>query len=306
MIPRHTSNFDTTILARSRDRADGGSSSSFTVDFKEPLEGNHILRWVTIPNTIYNINSTNNQIYLLAHPNGGATATATTSIPKQNYTGAELATALQAALIAALSDADIRVQFNTNTLKLEIGMDFDAANYAIVQFQGGENSIHEVLGMDLSNNITDDAEPVLLFTSVSALAFVAFPNVIRLSSPISLSIRIKGSSSIGYTTGGKKVTGGKSYFNASGGTVLVPFIVAEGVYSFQSFDKHTQYVYFSQPTKNLTVTVVDPSTNTTAELNGADWEFCLEKTQLRGPKTGGHHLEQPRNKRARFVENLLV
>lgn len=270
-------NGDFGILVRSSDRMDGGSSSDFRVLFSEALEGKYILRWCTIPNTIYCVNGYNNYLHLII-----ADENTDITLSSQNYSGSELAAEIQSKIQAVGGlFANITCSYNGNTMKIE----FQTTNphspgdvFLTVTSNGSNTSAFSTIGLSLPTEEIDlnQSHEFLYDATVAS----SCPYVVRISRPISLGIQVGESGTCGYTHGGSTRVGGVRKSVTLGSTFIIPFIVSEGVYAFNSFDKHTQRIEFEKPTKTVSVKVINPDNKSVVDLNGADWEFFIERVDL--------------------------
>ena len=245
MSRTHVSQYFHKVLVRSRDRFQStDTSQQFKLHFRETIEGKHRVRWCTIPNTLYNVNATNNS---LTATNGGS---ATVTIPPGNYNGSTLAAALAAALLAATGVAHT-VTFNTTTFRLTIT---PAAGTTNVVFT---NSYY-VVGAPIGN--------------VAVTGATTLPFVINLGLPLSLGIQINEAGGDAYTTA----------YNTTQptmrGTVIVPLLADFSVFNFVTDKLYAdQSITFPNGVNQFTISVVDPGTNLPVDLNGAEWEMLIER-----------------------------
>lgn len=269
------------LLIRSADRdltAASASSQDFKVQFPELVSGRFLLRWATVPNAVYTINSDNNILYLRK----GATDVQYTLTPS-NYTAQTLATALTALLAGngyVTAGQTVTFEYASEYLKLRITLSA-GAEFTIFTSKS-PSSIHSVLG--LPDGLDASWPEAYSLTPGQA---TLLPNVVSLARPISLGLRIAEARSVGYQTArqsqyrelnidGKTVRFVKGPM-AGQATFLVPFLAAQGAYASTSQDNHQQCVYFSNPTRTLSCSVINPDTQNTINLNGAQWEMLLTK-----------------------------
>jgi hypothetical protein len=237
------------------------------------IEGKHRLAWITIPNTIYNVNSTNNTIYW----NEGA-ATITSTLPVGNYSLTSLPIAIKTVL-----DADTAL---ARTYTVVVG---STTNKLTFTPSAG------TMGFNFGTNTTDSAAKVLGFNdvNVTAAASIIAPNVVFLGFPLSLGINIQESGDAGYVTaGGSYVTiPESSYVPGAGttvsnqawaqrtqtGTFIVPLLASFGVYNFIDTDSFQQFMTIQHGSRKLFVSVINPTTGNAVDLNGGEWEMYLER-----------------------------
>lgn len=285
----HRTTYHKNLLFRSKDRlqATTASSNDFKLRFSEAIEGKHVVRWATIPNTLYNVNSSNNQVYFDDNTGGPYAATITAG----NYTGATLATALKTTMDAASVGVIYTVTFNNTGVDNKIEVTPDAGNEFQFTWATGDgttsaNSAAIVLGY------VPNVDTAL---SGVATALTA-PGVVFLGCPLSLGVQVVEGGDSGYVTSGgsyqtsvlttitktdgKVVTSGQQLVSSSSqGSLIVPLLVAHGVYNFTSHDVHKQYLTFPHGVHVVTIRVVDPGTNELVDLNNGSWEMLLERVE---------------------------
>src|SRR5205823_1335715 len=83
---------------RSRDRnsVSGATSSNFQISVAKPLHGKYLLSYLTIPNSVYNVNSTNNIIYFREN-----STDKTATITSGYYNSSSITTAIKTAMDTA-------------------------------------------------------------------------------------------------------------------------------------------------------------------------------------------------------------
>jgi len=240
----HKTTYFQKVLVRSRDRLNftSTSPSNFKTTYTEVLEGKHAVRWITIPNSLYNINSTNNQFY---YDIGAGNVLVTLSAG--NYTGQTLAVALQSLIPAST------VVFEPLYSKLRVTR---AAGVTLTPV-----TAQKVMGLQLN----------LAPTVIAPAAATYLPNTVDLSVPLSLGIMVRESGGPGYVTGGSP--------NRQG-TLIVPMLASFSLFNFLSDESdHKQFLSFPTGVKQLSIEVVDPSTGVTVDLNGVDWEMMIERVE---------------------------
>jgi hypothetical protein len=221
------------------------NTANCRIQFPETLDGQYLVRYITIPNTLYAVNATNQNIDWA----NGAAHTAT--IPVGNYTGTTLAAAVQLAMDTADAVRVYTVVYSDTTHKLTITTDDTSA----VVFAGGNlNTCWRVVGVAETGG-------------VSLASAAAFPFPIFLSCPLSLGIRIKQAPDAGYVVGQQQ------------GTLIVPLLSEANAFNYYSNDDFQQYLKFEKGTKTMDIRVVNPVTGAVVELNRGPWEMLLERIE---------------------------
>jgi len=291
---RNLSEMNLLVRSKDRERLQGdGDPALFRLPLPEAIFGDYRLIWATIPNTIYNVNSTNNKLYLFKTGTGDVTLT----IPSQNYTGTTLAAALTDLLLAYTTDGPaILVEYLDSVMKLQFTLP-DGAEFQIYS-KYKEDSAHAILGFRTSAS-------KVLYQLVPGQPNL-LPNVVALGLPISLGIQVKESSTSSYALGGniedrKLDNNGNTLsivktpraHNANNGNTLsivktprahnaslvIPFLASAGSYHSSAVDTHRQWINFPRPTKHLNIQLVSPDTHSKVDLNGAEWEMLLSKAE---------------------------
>jgi hypothetical protein len=224
------------------------NTANCRIQFPETLDGKYLVRYITIPNTLYAINATNQAVswFCSLAPLGPFAAT----IPTGNYTGTTLAAAFQLAIDTADAGRVYTVVYSDTTHKLTV----TTSDAASLVFNGGDiNTSWRVLGVPEAGG-----------TIVSA---VVFPFPIFLSCPLSLGIRIKQAPDAGYVVGQQQ------------GTLIVPLLSEANVFNYYSNDDFQQYLKFEKGTKTMDIRVVNPVTGADVELNRGPWEMLLERIE---------------------------
>lgn len=287
-IPPHKSGCDSekldwkSILVRSTDRlASSASSNSFECKFQEPIEGYYVLRWATIPNSLYNVTSSNNQIYFIE-----STVSYVGTIEPGNYTGKTLATAIETAM-DAVSPVVHTVFFNPITGKLSVFV-----GVGTVGFEFGSNTLNtaaKVMGFA-------DAD-------VAEAANVEGVKSVFLGYPLSLGIQFTASSTVNFKTAGGQYrttpSGAQAWeTKTSGAQLIIPLLASYGVYNFNSSDVHRQVFHVKAGRKVMRFSIIDPGTNAVVDLNGGEWEMLWERVVIeheRDPRECcSHHKKRKR------------
>jgi hypothetical protein len=283
---------DRKVLLRSIDReykVDGSFAQNPTGQLRLRLEngvqGRYEVKWIKIPNTIYNINSTNNQLSFATQLGGPFEA----ALEPKNYTASELATALTQLLTTGnplWNDPDLIVTYDQQKLKLVFGSNAATSGYDYFTiFTGGERSINRALGFPhLERKFVGGVlqpQAISFFKDGAGLETNDAPYMVQLSTPLSIGLSIREATSNNFKTAQQVVgvrDGQPVYLTKSTAAALVvPFVVEKGAYTFLSSDVLKQYLTFARTTKTLTFEVVDLRTGTRADLNNADWELYMQR-----------------------------
>ena len=270
------------VLVKSEDRMDKATTSAtnFHIRFDEPLQGRYKLRWVTIPNTIYNINATNNTFtadgFLL-------------TIAPGNYNGTTIAEAVEFELDTLGGPATpYAVAFDPIFSKLSV----TTADATAVSFSG-TGTANKSIGLPLTDTIIASGS--------------LMPNVVFLGFPMSIGIKITQSSSSGYVTGGggyQTTTETVAVNGQSTGTqvfvsdekqasMIVPLLAESNFYNWTSFEDFKQWITIEKGTKVLEITVVDSKTGQEVDLNGGAWEMLVCRTEKNVTKNKKKRQREP-------------
>lgn len=230
-------------IFNSRNR-DSGTATKPTF-FMDPYLRNVVgfsVDLVIVPNTIYVINSHNNDIQFTPP---GATPI-TTSITSKDYTPTELATAVAAALNAADTNGNhtYTCTYDSETLKFTLGIN-QLSGFTLSGF-GGLNS---VLGFGFNVNIAQAG------TEGTKMGDLNLPEYLLLKSK---------------TLGQLLCNSGTYVDGVQKSNTLCVIPMDQGFGSFVHYKPNYQY-NFSTPEKhlnNIELELVNPDTNSAAELNG--------------------------------------
>jgi hypothetical protein len=260
---------DRKLLLRSTDRefrVDGAlpvnPTGEFLLRLENGVQGRYEVKWIKIPNSVYNVNETNN-VFTFSTRFGGPNVV---TVEPQNYTGSELATKLTSILVAY--DPDLVVAYNYITI-----------------FTGGQNSINRVIGFPqfeqkFSLGSLNPIEVSFVKPTTAAVSNFA-PYAIQLSNPLSIGLAVREATSNNFKTAQQAVAvrnGQPVYTTKSvAAAVVVPLVVEKGSYAFLSSDVLRQYLNFGRTVKTLTVKVVDLKTGQKLDLNNVDWEMYLQR-----------------------------
>lgn len=236
--------FHRELLLQSANRTDSNAeTNSFKIVFNHAFHGVFEVRWITIPNTYYNVNSTNNQIYFEESVAGALTGTlatgsyTSTTLPSAIVTAMEAASALTYTVTYSATLSSLTITPSSGTL---------AFNYAT----NTTNSAHKVMGFDVSDT--------------GLAASQTGPNPIQLAAPLSIGINIAEAHSENYVTSDEKQA-----------TLIVPYISEFNSFVYQSSDIHRQFLMFKNPVNTLNVTVIDTNSGTQVDLNKGEWEMLF-------------------------------
>lgn len=226
------------LLIKSIDRTAGSTSSSdFKIELPTVVEGEFLVRYIHMPNALYNVVAgSNDTVYTSL---GNATLT------PGYYSASTFVTMLQTQLQVA--NVNFTATYNSDTKKITIAN----TGAFTLNFATTTASAAKLLGFANVN-------------SASATSQVA-TNCINLIWSQSIVIDIRESAESILST---------DVASSSRGTLLVPFTVAYGSLERISHNDLCQYVNLRR-TKNLTIKLYDSDSNA-ASLNGADWEMFLE------------------------------
>jgi hypothetical protein len=233
------------LLIKSIDRS-SGTSSDFKLYSKLVLEGTYLLKHAVIPNTIYNVNETNNRFVL----NEGGLDIAIT-LPVGNWASSGTFEAMVGEALTLAGTYTYTAVIDPNTHKLVLIN--NSASLFSLDFTQVESRSKQLLGFELDH--TGLSYPVMS------------TGVVNLGSPVSSGIQLDQSTSRNY----------ENVMTDSAGTIYIPFNTSFGSFkSLPSIDL-PQYVKFERRERYLRVRVVDTSTNEPLDLNGADFELLLTK-----------------------------
>lgn len=227
------------LLIKSQDRKTG-SSHNFLYYSHEGLDGDYILKYCMIANTLYNVNEYNNTFTL----NENSTDK-TVTLTSGNYTASTFETELKTALDVASSGYNtFTVTYNETTGKINV----TASNAFNFIFPDSRTS--RLYGFDILQTASG--------TDLTS------PNIINLSFPNSIGIEIRETNIDNYEN---------CNTNASG-AFYIPIDQSFGFY--KTLDEHTftQHIVFKKA-RYLNFRVVDTSTNDPLDLNGGDFEILL-------------------------------
>ena len=260
-------------------------ASNFMIQVPEAMEGKYKVKYITIPNTIYNVNTSNNALNWSA---GGPFYDAV--LPVGNYDGATLATAVAAALTAGdLTARTYTATFDAITSKLTI-----TNSTADDMLWAAGRSANTVIGVYNYNGGSVNST-----ASGSALPYPIF-----LGAPLSLGIRIKQAADAGYVTGineivtkttipvttdystipptvntGAPVSTTDIKCVPVAGTLIVPFLATSNTFNYTTQDEFEQFFKLEKGTKLLQIQVVDSATGVTVDLNRGQLEMLVERVE---------------------------
>lgn len=221
---------------------DSGTSGSFNITTWDPLEGKYELKWVGIPLSNYNVNSSNN-IFLFTDNSTARTATITPG----NYDTSTLPAALASAMNAANSG------FQTYSVT------YSATAGAFTITAGSAFSVNMSSGSNLASGITGFS------TNTSSATSQTSNQVVNLGNTLAINIRIEGAAN------------GTTDVKQNWSSFLIPVLGNQGTFlEYFSPETFRQYVIFDRSISVLRISLWDDNFNAIS-LNGNDWEMALEK-----------------------------
>lgn len=226
------------LLLRSQDRAQG-ETHNFKIKSERIMQGLYEIKYITLANTFYNVNSENNEIVY----NG-----ISLFVPEGNYNNNTLPSAIKTLLDGELLDV-FTVSVSDTTSKLTISSD-TSTNF-ILTFPNGFN---DIIGFNENGYIGNST-------------YTGF-KVIQTNNLLSVGIDVLESSYL-------NVTNYKD--DSKGATVYLPFNENYGIYTTYKDDDLRQFIKFEKPVRSLTVQIKDLSTNELLDNNGANWEMLLKR-----------------------------
>lgn len=227
------------ILVKSLNRnSNSTSSSDFTIDLPRAIQGNYLVRYVHMPNALYNVVANSNDTVYTSL--GNATLTA------GYYSSSTFATMLQTRLQVA--NVNFTAAIHPDTKKVTI----TNTGAFTLNFATTIASAAGLLGFLNANTASATSQ--------------TGTNTVNLIWSQSVSIHINKASS-------QIETSSNSY--GSAGHILVPFTVAYGSYEIVEHSRIEQWVTMDR-TSNLSIKLYDTQGNA-ASLNGAEWEMLLQK-----------------------------
>lgn len=226
------------ILIRSKDRT-SGDPHNFAIEFKaDNLDGKYVVKNVSLPNSFYNVNSSNNVVYFYET---GASTSAT--IPVGNYTASSLATQLKTSM-DAVSTVTYTITYSNISGK------FTFVSSGNSNFEWGSNTANSaryLLGFN-----EEDTSPTTSQEST---------NVINLSPYPHIGIDIQEDSHPNYITAERAHS-----------SIIVPLSVSFGSYQVLPMDDFRQIVSLPR-TRTLNIRLIH---NGSIVLNNSvDWEMLL-------------------------------
>lgn len=176
-MPHHT----TTLIIDSSQRT-SGSNENFTISITPPIKyiTKSVLKGFTIPNSLYNINTTNNK--LIFTDDSGVDNQIT--IPPDNYSGEQLADQIELQMINLPSPGHV-VDFNTSDFKFTFT--YTGATYTITSnTDNALSTLFPLLGFSTtqsgaltytSDNVANIATPKYISIKSNILTTKLFPNL---------------------------------------------------------------------------------------------------------------------------------
>ena len=229
------------ILIKSKDRR-AGSSSNFTYQSKCGLDGDFLLKSMLIPNSIYNVETSNNVFTLFEN-----SLNKTVTLSEGSYTGGTLATELELKLDTASGG------YNTYTVSF-------LEPQGKLQLTAGTN--FQLLFPDTNTARTYGFDVPVTGFGLSLTS----SQVVDLASPASIGIEIRETNIDNYENPSTMATA----------SLYVPIDSGFGFYKSLDVSDFPQVVKFNK-IRNLSIRVVDTTTNETIELNGGEFEMLFSR-----------------------------
>ena len=262
------------LLLKSSDRT-SGTSTDFVLTFKDTLFSSYVLQWSVIPHGVYTVRTgVNDKIYLTENA-----VSLTATLSPGNYTATTLATEIAAQLNGTLTDA-------TNTVTLD-----DSTQKYTFDFSTNTHTV----GFEWGTYTTASARVLLGFNEadVAAATTQVSTNMVDMSTPREIGVRIREAQKLGYKTAAKPLYSSASSYirqsqNPRSGTLVFPLTVPFGALNYHTaLEHHAQRVDFYRQTKTLHVTLIDPDTEQELDINGLEWSMLLiglSRPEERPPK----------------------
>lgn len=230
------------VLVKSSNRTTASTSSAnFRIELPKTLEGDWLVRYIHMPNGLYNVVAgSNDTVY-----NSIANATLTPGY----YSSSTFAAMVQARLRAAQGTNDFTANVDPDTKKITIT---NTASFTL-NFATTSASAAKLLGFANANTASATSQvgtnPINLIWSQAIVIDV---------------------SECSYTIESTNVA------SSGRGHLVVPFTVAYGSLERISHNELYQCLNFDRPTNTLTIQLFDTNGNS-ASLGNADWEMLLQK-----------------------------
>jgi len=230
---------------------DSDTPSDLHLRFSNALEGKFKVQYISIPNTLYNVNETNNTIRFNLFPSG---LYAYPTIPVGNYTGDTLAIAVQAAMSSVVASPGFTAEYDSFTRKLSISRP-GTDTYQFLDSK--ENTAWKIMGLPRGGSVLYGSGANILL------------NPINIARPLSVGIRVHQSPDAGYVTPG--VT--------QQGTLIAPLTAQADAFNYTPALDFEQFLRFEKGTKTLDILIVNPLTGVPVDLNGGQWEMLIERIE---------------------------
>lgn len=234
------------LLIKSSDRLSSSTGShNFRLQLTTPIEnGDYELVSVSMPNSFYVVNDTNNKIYF-TDDSTARTATLTNGY----YSTSTLPTEIKSAMETANSSFQTyTVSYSSSTSKFTVSA---AGNFTFDFASNTSNSARKLLGM----NATDD----------SAATSHTSDNIVDLSGPRIVCIQLN--------MAGDTLRNSQDDLYCD---LYVPMDVDFGEFKYYKPNNEEKQIVRFNLTSNITVRLVDENNNE-LDLNGLDWEMILRK-----------------------------
>lgn len=239
------------VILRSKDRTNynNTSSSDFELELKEPIEsGVYQLVYGSIPNTFYNVPSTNNMNKFVIFETD---TEYTITITPGNYTASSLATELETQLDASAATNTFTVTYSSATGKLTF-----TTNTSDVEFRFGtyQYDSAEILGFNFE-------------TFTATTGGNEAPNVVNLAHQHAFICEVN------------HINNFYSSSNSNNMSFYIPFDVgASDVLTFKQDHQFKQTIRFFQNENHIKIILRD-SESRLVDLNGANFELVIQKIE---------------------------
>lgn len=220
-----------------------GTPQDCKIDFYSNLEGVYQVKTLVIPNTFFNVDSTNNTIYFFEN-------------------GLDKSCTLTSGV------------YDTSTLETEFLSKMNTASTGFNTFTASYNS------STFKYTITGTSVFILrfgTFTTTSAATVLGFTSANTASSTSQTSdsvVDLSSLASVGMNIMESNIPGVENSVGQRH-SLYVPLSASGGSYIYTFSTDLSQYLRFAQPTKTLSVKIVNPVNNNVISLNGFNWELLL-------------------------------
>lgn len=226
------------ILIKSENRTSGPSHNCY-IELRNILDGEYVLTNAAIPNTMYNVTTSNNQLSVRTALNPWTTIQLTPG----NYSAFSLSVELKTRLDAF--ETTFTASISNISGLLTISKD--------TWFQVRFTNSGDLLGF----NTNRDTQMLLSYTG---------EDVIDLSFPVSLGINISETTSDNY----------ENLATGQTGNLYIPMSLEFGFYKMLPMSDFKQSITLRR-TRNLRIEIVNTSDSSQVNLNGGNYELLLTR-----------------------------